>query len=48
MYGWGAMDFRICLALKCHGYYISAQSYGFYLHLAKLDILEFTLSYILR
>ena len=45
MHGWGAMDFRICLAPKYHGYLISAQNYEFYLHLAQLDILEFKLSH---
>ena len=46
MHVWGAVDFRICLAPKNHGYKILAQSYDFYLHLAQLVILEFTLSLI--
>ena len=46
MYGWEALDFRNGLALKCHCYSISAQSYEFYLHLAQLDNLDFTLSLI--
>jgi hypothetical protein len=46
MHGWGAMDFRISLAPKYHGYKISAQSYEFYLQQTQLDILEFTLSRI--
>ena len=33
------------LAPKYHGYWISVQSYKFYLHLAQLDILEFPLSH---
>ena len=46
MHAWGAVDPRIYLAKKNHGYSISAQSYDFYLHLAQLDILEFTLAHM--
>ena len=46
MYGWGALDFRISLAKKYHGYSISAESYEFCPHLAQLDNLDFTLSQI--
>ena len=31
MHGLGAVDFRICLAPKNHGYSVSAQSYDFVL-----------------
>ena len=44
MHGWGAVDFRICLAPKDHGYSISSQRYDVYTHLAQLDNLDFTLS----
>ena len=44
MHAWGVVDLRVYLAQKNHSYSISAQSYEFYLHLAQLDILEFTLS----
>ena len=44
MHAWGVVDIRVYLAQTNHGYSISAQSYEFYLHLAQLDILEFTLS----
>ena len=44
MHVWGAVDLRIYLAKKNHGYSISAQSYDFGPHLMKLDILDFTLS----
>ena len=44
MHDWGAVDFRICMAPKNHGYLISAQSYEFCPHLAQLDNLDFTLS----
>ena len=44
MHAWGAVDLRIYLAKKNHGYSISAQSYDFCPHLIKLDILDFTLS----
>ena len=44
MHGWGAVDFRICLAPKYHIYSISAQSYEFCTHLAQLDTFDFTLS----
>ena len=40
---WGAVDFKICLAPKYHGYSISAQSYEFYPHMAQLDNLDFTM-----
>ena len=33
------------LAPKYHGYSISGQSYEFYLHLAKLDNVDFTMSH---
>ena len=46
MHAWGVVDLRVYLALKNHGYSISAQSYEFYLHLTQLDILEFTLSHM--
>ena len=42
MNSWGAVDFRIFLAPKYHGYLISAKRNEFYFHLAQLDILEFT------
>ena len=38
-----AVDFRIRLAPKNHGYSVSAQSYNFGPRLRKLDILDFTL-----
>ena len=44
MHGWGAVDFRVCVAPKYNGYSISAQSYKFYPHLAQLYNLDFTLS----
>ena len=44
MHAWGAVDLRIYLAQKNHGYSISAQSYDFCPHLIKLDIFDFTLS----
>ena len=44
MPGWGAVDFRICLPPKYHGFSISAQSYEFCPHLAQLDNLDFTMS----
>ena len=44
MHGWGAVNFRICLAPKYHGYSISAHSYELRHHLAQLDNLDFTLS----
>ena len=46
MHAWGAVDLRIYLAQKNHGYSISAQSYDFCPHLTQLDILDFTLSHI--
>ena len=46
MHAWGVVGLRVYLASKNYGYSISAQSNEFYLHLAQLDILEFTLSYI--
>ena len=46
MHAWGAVDFRIYVATKNHDYSISAQRYGFCPHLRKLDILDFTLSYL--
>ena len=46
MHAWGAVDLRIYLAKKNHGYSISAQSYDFCPHLIKLDILDFTLHYV--
>ena len=39
------MDLRICLEPNYHGYSISGQSYEFYLHLAQLDNLDFTMSH---
>ena len=45
MHAWGAVDLRIYLAKKSHGYSISAQSYDFCPHLRKLDILDFTMSH---
>ena len=45
MHALGAVNFRICLALKYHGNSISAQSYDFCPHLAQLDTLDFTLSH---
>ena len=48
MLGWGAVDLRICLALKYHGILISAQSYDFCPCLAQHDNLEFTLSCMLK
>ena len=47
MHAWGAVDLRIYLAQKNHGSSISVQSYDFYPRLAKLDILDFTLSHTL-
>ena len=44
MHAWEAVDLRIYLAQKNHGYSISAQSYDFCPRLIKLDILDFTLS----
>ena len=44
MHAWGAVDLRIYLTKKNHGYSISAQSYDFCPRLIKLDILDFTLS----
>ena len=44
MHAWGAVDLRIYLAQKNHGHSLSAQSYDFFPHLRKLDILDFTLS----
>ena len=44
MHAWEAVDLRINLAQKNHGYSISAQSYNFCPHMIKLDILDFTLS----
>ena len=46
MHAWGAVDLRIYLAQKNHGYSISAQSYDFCPRLTKLDILDLTLSHI--
>ena len=46
MHAWEAVDLRIYLAQKNHGYSISTQSYYFYIYIAQLDILEFTLSCI--
>ena len=46
MHAWGAVDLRIYLATKNHGYSISAQSYDFCPCLIKLDILYFTLSHM--
>ena len=46
MHAWGAVDIRIYLAKKKHGYSISAKSYDFCPCLIKLDILDFTLSRI--
>ena len=46
MHGQEARDFTFSLALKYHGYSISAQSYDFYLYLAKLDYLNFTMYHI--
>ena len=46
MHAWGAVDLRIYLAEKNHGYSISAQSYDFCPRLIQLDILDFTLSLI--
>ena len=48
MHAWGAVDLRIYLAPKNHGYSISAQSYDFGPRLIKLDILDFTLSLHLK
>ena len=48
MHAWGAVDLRIYLAKKNHGYSISAQSYDFCPCLIKLDILDFTVSHILQ
>ena len=48
MHVWGEVDLRIYLAKKNHGYSISAQSYDFCPHLIQLDILDFTLSCMLR
>ena len=45
-HAWGAVKFRIRLAPKYHGNSISAQSYDFCSHLAKLNTLDFTLSHI--
>ena len=45
MHALGAVDLRIYLAHKNHGYSISAQGYDFWPHLKKLDILDFTLSH---
>ena len=45
MHALGAVNFRICLALKYHGNSISANSYDFCPHLAQLDTLDFTLSH---
>ena len=45
MHAWGAVDLRIYLAQKNHGYSISAQSYDFCPHLAHLNTLDFTLSH---
>ena len=45
MHAWGAVDLRIYLAQKNHGYSITAQSYDFCSHLKKLDILDYTLSH---
>ena len=45
MHVWGAVDFRIYLAKKNHGYSIYAQSHDFCPRLIKLDILDFTLSH---
>ena len=42
-HGWGAVDFRICLALKYHGYSLSAQRYEFCPHLAQIDNLDLTM-----
>ena len=47
MHGQEARDFTFSLALKYHGYSISAQSYELYPHLAELNNLDFTLSRIL-
>ena len=46
MYGWGAVDFRICFSNKNHGYSISAKSYDFCPHGTQLYILDFTMSHI--
>ena len=45
MHGLAAVNMRICLAPKNHGYLKSAHSYDFYPHLAQLDNLDFTLSH---
>ena len=47
IHAWGAVDLRIYLAQKNHGYSISAQSYDFCPHLAQLNIFDFTLSPVL-
>ena len=47
MHAWRAVDLRIHLAKKNHGYSILAPSYNFCPHLIKLDILDFTLSHIM-
>ena len=44
MHAWGAMDLRIYLYKKNHGFSISAQSYDFCPHLRKFDIVDFTVS----
>ena len=46
MHAWEAVDLRIYLAQKNHGYSISAQSNDFCPHLIKLDILDLTLSHM--
>ena len=46
MHDWGAVDFRILLAPKYHGYSISAQSYEFFPHLAQLDNLDLKMSHM--
>ena len=46
MHAWGAVDLKIYLAKKNHGYSISAQSYDFCPHLLQLDILDLTLSHM--
>ena len=44
MHGWGALDFRICLAPAKHGCFTSAQSYDLCPSLVQNDTLDFTLS----
>ena len=46
IHAWGAVDFRIFLSPKCYGYLTTDPSYAFFLHLAQLDNLDFTMSHI--